>query len=313
MSWLFSQALVEEYSAGSCSDGEPSVQLSVMPTPQLFWRNDKMTDYSIFSRFGLTSQLLTANRGAELLTLFLAAFPARTSQSPEKGPASMESEADYGEKCGGSFAKYDPNSSTWKTPQRSLFGGFTEFSETWPRWGTMRNGVCWRRPMWERRTKGKGYGYWRTPAAHEPGVLAERLIPIDGGTPGGMNRHFDKQTGRMAQIGLSQQVSLRQTWPTPTACEWKGRGPNSKQQGLAEKVKKWPTPTVNDAKNATLPPSQIKHDNIPGALLRTGQKAGGQLNPTWVEWLMGWPLGWTDLKPSATGRCRCAWQKRGAD
>ncbi len=24
---------------------------------------------------------------------------------------------------------------------------------------------------------------------------------------------------------------------------------------------------------------------------------GGKLNPTWVEWLMGWPLGWTDLKP----------------
>jgi len=25
---------------------------------------------------------------------------------------------------------------------------------------------------------------------------------------------------------------------------------------------------------------------------------GGKLNPTWVEWLMGFPLGWTDLKPS---------------
>jgi hypothetical protein len=24
---------------------------------------------------------------------------------------------------------------------------------------------------------------------------------------------------------------------------------------------------------------------------------GGRLSPTWVEWLMGWPLGWTDLKP----------------
>ena len=26
----------------------------------------------------------------------------------------------------------------------------------------------------------------------------------------------------------------------------------------------------------------------------------GQLNPTWVEWLMGFPLGWTDLEDSAT-------------
>ena len=28
--------------------------------------------------------------------------------------------------------------------------------------------------------------------------------------------------------------------------------------------------------------------------------AGGQLNPTWVEWLMGFPLGWTDLNASET-------------
>jgi hypothetical protein len=26
----------------------------------------------------------------------------------------------------------------------------------------------------------------------------------------------------------------------------------------------------------------------------------GQLNPTWVEWLMGYPLGWTDLNASET-------------
>ena len=27
---------------------------------------------------------------------------------------------------------------------------------------------------------------------------------------------------------------------------------------------------------------------------------GGRLNPTWVEWLMGFPLGWTDLEDSVT-------------
>ena len=30
--------------------------------------------------------------------------------------------------------------------------------------------------------------------------------------------------------------------------------------------------------------------------------AGGKLNPTWVEWLMGWPLEWTDLKPLETDK-----------
>jgi len=27
---------------------------------------------------------------------------------------------------------------------------------------------------------------------------------------------------------------------------------------------------------------------------------GGKLNPRWVEWLMGFPLGWTDLEASET-------------
>lgn len=36
---------------------------------------------------------------------------------------------------------------------------------------------------------------------------------------------------------------------------------------------------------------------------------GGQLNPTWVEWLMGWPLGWTDLKPLGMDRFR-EWQRQ---
>jgi len=46
-----------------------------------------------------------------------------------------------------------------------------------------------------------------------------------------------------------------------------------------------------------------------GRTSRMGLEAhvGGKLNPTWVEWLMGWPTGWTDLKPLAMDKYR-QWQ-----
>ena len=57
-----------------------------------------------------------------------------------------------------------------------------------------------------------------------------------------------------------------------------------------------PTPTVNDSKNSTLPPSQQNRDSLPGHLLRddclpTG--AATYMNPSFVEEMMGFPVGWT--------------------
>ena len=45
MSWLYSQALVEEYLGEHCLGGEPFAQLNVMPTPHKFWRNDKTMEF----------------------------------------------------------------------------------------------------------------------------------------------------------------------------------------------------------------------------------------------------------------------------
>jgi hypothetical protein len=68
--------------------------------------------------------------------------------------------------------------------------------------------------------------------------------------------------------------------------------------GLGRLVQMWPTPVHSEARQGL----QIRREGKKGsqislttAVLATD--AGGQLNPTWVEWLMGWPLGWTDLKP----------------
>lgn len=57
-----------------------------------------------------------------------------------------------------------------------------------------------------------------------------------------------------------------------------------------------PTPTVNDAGNSTLPPSQQERDSLPGHLLRDDLTPTGgatYLNPSFVEEMMGYPVGWT--------------------
>jgi hypothetical protein len=54
----------------------------------------------------------------------------------------------------------------------------------------------------------------------------------------------------------------------------------------------WGTPKAQDSRHAL-------RDRGKGNLGEqvSGLHNGGKLNPTWTEWLMGWPLEWTDLKP----------------
>jgi NADH:ubiquinone oxidoreductase subunit F (NADH-binding) len=94
-------------------------------------------------------------------------------------------------------------------------------------------------------------------------------------------------------------------WPTPIARDHKGKG--GRGSDLPSVVSLWPTPTTFDAKDTmTCNPvitasGSIRHLNKQGGQSRAGlaiiTKIGGngQLNPAWVEWLMGFPIGWTEL------------------
>jgi hypothetical protein len=98
--------------------------------------------------------------------------------------------------------------------------------------------------------------------------------------------------------GMGMPLTIAaQLLPTPTTQEHKRRGPNSKQQGLSN-TENWmlPTPTVNDAGNSTLPPSLRGRDSLPGHLMRSDSTPTGgptDLNPSFVEEMMGFPPGWT--------------------
>jgi hypothetical protein len=124
-----------------------------------------MTDFSRLSRFGMTYKPLTESLGDKLLMLYLEDFHALTLVQQEKGQELMEKPLECGEKWRGSFTKYNPDTSSWKTHQCSLLGDLEEFSETWPQWGLMRDGECWEQTQLGLVTIEKEYGYWPTPTA----------------------------------------------------------------------------------------------------------------------------------------------------
>lgn len=78
---------------------------------------------------------------------------------------------------------------------------------------------------------------------------------------------------------------------------------------LATAVARFPTPSANDWKGSHKPGQRRGQltDPAMGAI-----PAGGTLSPMWVEWLMGWPIGWTDLQPLAMDKFRQWLEQHGA-
>ena len=104
---------------------------------------------------------------------------------------------------------------------------------------------------------------------------------------------------RLSERGTEEHACFSwasQMWPTPTARDCKGAnslehllqpktpGNNHHVRQLANAVRLYATPCAGDA--------QGTNGGGNGRSLRTD--VGGQLNPEWVEWLMGFPPGWTE-------------------
>ena len=259
MSWRYSRALVAEYLAGSCSGGGRCAPSNQTPMPQAYCWPGKTTKLSSLFPSGMTFEVLTESLGAELLTWFRAGFRAKTFHLREKAPASRGSGRGCGLNLRASLARFDPGTHSWKTAQLSLLEGWESYSETWPRWGSLRSGACWERTTSKRLTSATVFGFWvPTPSASSYGTN-------QGG--GG---------GRVGKVRPSlQTMAARNIWPTPTVQDAKDNGGQS----------------------------QMERNTMP-----LNAEVGGPLNPTWVEWLMGWPIGFTDLRPLETAKYQ-AWRR----
>jgi hypothetical protein len=296
MSWLFSQVLVVEYLGASCLDGERSALSSGNHTQLAYLPQDKMTDFSRLSRFGMMFKPLTESLGEELLMLYRAGFHAKTLVQQEKAQELTENGQECGGRWQGLLARYDPNTHSLRTVQCSLLEDLNESLQTWPKWGLMRNGECFQQPMLEQTISENEFGY-------VPNNENFFHTPNTTGLDGGSN----------SRKALKKRM---EQWPTPDAnCGQRGTQPNwtpkrksghTAQYTINQAVRdKFPTPTCHNSKEGAYPAEFTRKTPT------LATHAGGKLNPMWVEWLMGWPLGWTDLKPLETDKYHFVQQQPG--
>ena len=292
MSWLFSQVLVAEYLGESSLDGEQSVQSNGKNTQLAYLPQDKMTEFSRLSRFGMMFKPLTETRGEELLMSYLADFHAKTSPLLEKEQELKEIAQECGERWQGLLARYDQDTHSLRTVQCSLIEDSEQSLQTWPNWGLMRNGECWEQPILEQTTKGTEFGSL-------PNGVDFFHTPNTTGLDGGSN----------SRKALKKRL---ENWPTPTAHNAKETNAPSEYKrdtpSLTATIhnRMWGTPKSQDSRHAL-------RDRGKGNLGEqvSGLHNGGKLNPLWTEWLMGWPIGWTDLKPLEMDKYRYVLQQPG--
>ena len=204
------------------------------------------------------------------LTLFAADTHANHSATPAQETAQTTPDTS-GHVSPTAFAYFDQDSRCWKTCQGTLLSDSEMSKPIWPRSGMTLNGIA----------------YQRQPSAHRTSAT---------------------------EYSLSQHVH---TWATPTTQEIehlnmkvneKGRRATKSGHGrgwaigLADQVRLWPTPQAGDAKRPKVRHYESSEMPMLGGTVasRHPEEIGGSLNPAWVEWLMGFPIGWTDLEDLET-------------
>ncbi len=196
------------------------------------------------------------------LTSFAVGSPASLSLVPENDGAQMMS-VGSGPKCV-KFARYSDRDGCWlKTSEGSYQQVMFEetsserWCETWPRSGIVSDGIAYRLPPLVPPISGTGCSLWLTPKSQ-----------YSGRTPEAHQAAKDRAKAKHAAGKYAKGCGV------PTMDDLQT------QVNQVADPKMWPTPTSN------------RRDGLQSHGVNV---ISGQLNPTWVEWLQGFPLGWTEV------------------
>jgi len=228
MSWLYLPAQVADYSPQhTCSNGAQSAMSSGTNTASRSSSSASKTATCTMRQSGTTLEHSTGDPGLDEWILSLRDFRASHSATRANKKPNLTREI-YGLTLPVLLARYDPNTSCWKTLQASFLADISQPSmEIWPNSDMMLDGCLYRLPM-------------------------------------------------SVQIICERDNGYR--LPTPTANDYKGAG---RKRYIG-------SPHYRGAKTSEA--------------LRTCKNDPIYPHPSFMEWLMGWPIGWTDLKPLAADK-----------
>ena len=172
-----------------------------------------------------------------------------------------------------------------RTLQGTLLSDSETFEPTWNDWVTWWRRDCLRRRKSARRTAGNGCSSWPT------------MRKADGrGVTYQYDDHSNKEKPRKTLCGVAR------LWPTARGedGECSGNHPNA-QDSLTGTAALWPTQTGEFSHSSRPAPTTATPGEPSSPSAPTSPR---RLNPAFVEWLMGWPVGLTAFGCSATALCR---------
>ncbi len=283
--------------------------------------------------FTLTCDASTVDRGVESWISSLLATRASPSVS-RASSSEQQIQGTSGPKSHESSPSQNRVSSSSKTSQATSRSDSGKSSETLHRSGSMRSGEFSAQPAAEPPISGGDSSVLLpTPAANSHGTSGN-------GCPGdGREEYAHKGTPSLDTMARQNAWPTPTASDSKRGETGDGEGRDRPGPSLAEAVKRWPTPTAGDSRSsgsratpgskahpgtsltdavvrgtnqgrfptpvagdATRGPSTYSRGNpsLLKAVHSVGDGEPGQLNPTWVEWLMGLPIGWTVSGPLET-------------
>jgi hypothetical protein len=157
MSWHCLPVLVEDFSAGTCSDGEPCAPLKSTPSVGRFYSGGSWMAAYLASLSGTTCAPSTDGLGGDGLTSSAEGSHASRSAPPQGAETTQRT---CGQKCTASLKTCDQTSSS---PRMFNDYQFPEPLTTSTQWATVAAAYRWPRRTWVLTTYGDGIGFLATP------------------------------------------------------------------------------------------------------------------------------------------------------